>query len=74
MIGKLSYDEISKMTRSLQSSAQGIRTVVNKYSNELSEIFEFCDSLDAYVRFLDSYIEIYRDSDEALQYMIEKNK
>lgn len=75
MIGSLSYEEMSNLANSLATSSSKIREVIGKYnSDKLNKIIDFCDTIDAYARFLTSYVELYQDSDEALKFMIEKNK
>lgn len=75
MIGSISYNEIITLAKGLQSSSANIKNIVsNSNAPELSDINGFCDSIDSYVRFLITYIELYQDSDQALKYMIEKNK
>lgn len=75
MIGNLSYDEMLQLAKSLEKSSFNIKEVMKKYnSDQISEIYDFCDSIDAYSRFLTTYVELYQDSDEALEFMIEKNK
>lgn len=74
MLGSLSYDEIKKLSGSLSNSSNNIRQIVTKYNDELTDVVDFCNSLDAYAKFIDSSINLNKDADEALKYMIEKNK
>lgn len=74
MIGDLSYEEMKKASESLSSSSQIIRSIVEKYNPDLNSITDFCDSLDRYAKFLETSVQLYQDSDEALETMIEKNK
>lgn len=74
MIGDLSYEEMKKVSESLSSSSQIIRSIVEKYNPDLNSITDFCDSLDRYTKFLETSVQLYQDSDEALETMIEKNK
>lgn len=75
MIGNLSYQEMLSLVRKLEDSSSKIREVISKYrKDQLNEIYNFCDTVDTYSRFLTTYIELYQDSDEALKFMIEKNK
>lgn len=75
MIGNLSYQEMMQLVKILENSSSTIREVIVKYNkDQLNEIYNFCDTIDAYSRFLTAYIELYQDSDEALKFMIEKNK
>lgn len=73
MLGSLSYDEVKKLSDSLSNSSSNIRQICSKY-DELVDIGDFCNSLDAYTKFIDSSINLNKDADEALKYMIEKNK
>lgn len=73
MIGNLNYDEMKNYSDKLLSSSQIIRTIAEKYE-DLESILDFCNSIDAYSKFLDSSVNLYRDSDEALKTMKEKNK
>lgn len=75
MIGDLSYQEMLSLVKRLENSSSKIREVISKYSkDQLNEIYNFCDTVDAYSRFLTTYVELYQDSDEALKFMVEKNK
>lgn len=74
MLGSLSYDEAKKLSDSLSNSSNNIRQIVTKYNDELADVVDFCNSLDAYEKFIDSSINLNKDADEALKYMIEKNK
>lgn len=75
MIGLLTYEEIADLTNSIAKSSNNIREIINKYNSDcLFQINGFCDSVDAYTRFLTTNIELYQDSEKALKFMIEKNK
>ncbi len=75
MIGSISYDDMLKFAASLENSSKNIRQVIEKYTSEkVTRVGEFCDCIDTYIRFINSYIQLYKDSDEALKYIIEKNK
>ena len=74
MLGSLSYDEIKKLSDSLSNSSNNIREIVTKNNDELADVVDFCNCLDAYAKFIDSSINLNKDADEALKYMIEKNK
>lgn len=74
MIGDISYEEMKKIGKTLSSSSQLIRTIVLKYDPDLNSIADFCNCLDRYVRFLETSVELYQDSDLALKKMMEKNK
>ncbi len=75
MIGTISYEEMANLATDLSKSSITIRQIMEKYNpDQVGQIYDFCDTLDAYSRFLLSYVELYKDSDEALKYMIEKNK
>ena len=75
MIGSISYDDVLKLAVSLENSSKVIRNIVENYtSDKVTKVNEFCDSIDTYARFINSYVQLYKDSDEALKYIIEKNK
>lgn len=74
MIGEMSYEEMKKAATELSSSSQVIRLIVEKYDPDLNSVIDFCNSLDGYVNFLQTSVQLYQDSDEALKTMIEKNK
>lgn len=74
MLGSISYDEAKNLSDSLLNSSSTIRKIADKYSEDLSGVLEFCNSLDSYAKFIDSSITLNKDADEALLYMIEKNK
>ena len=75
MIGSLSYEEFMKYADSLKGSSNNLKNVIKKYeSYGIDRVLEFCDSIDLYSRYLSSTVQLYRDSDEALKTIIEKNK
>ncbi len=75
MIGSLTYEEMLKLSEDLAKSSESIRSIINKYdSDSIKNVVGFCDSIDSYSRFLNSSVELFKDSDEALKVMIEKNK
>ena len=68
MIGSISYDDMLKFAASLENSSKNVRQIIGKYTSEkVIRVSEFCDCIDTYIR-------LYKDSDEALKYIIEKNK
>ncbi len=74
MLGSLKYEELLELSNSISTSSKNIRTIIEKYGGDLSEVLNFCDSLDSYSKFIDSSINLNKDADQALQFMIEKNK
>lgn len=74
MIGKLVYDDMLTLTNELNRASNSIKSLIEEDSSNDNNIKKFCEEVDAYVRFLTSSVELYRDSDEALKLMIEKNK
>ena len=74
MLGTLSYEEMIELSKSLSESSKSIRTIIENYGDDLSNVIEFCDSIDSYSKFIDSNVSLNKDADQALQYMIEKNK
>ncbi len=74
MIGKLSYEDMLKLANELNKTSSSIRSLIEEDSSNINNIQKFCDEVDSYVRFLTSSVELYRDSDEALKLMVEKNK
>lgn len=74
MLGSLKYDEIQELSKSLSNSSKNIRAIIEKYGDNLISVIEFCDSLDSYSNFIDNNISLNKDADQALKYMIEKNK
>lgn len=74
MIEKLTYDEVLAFSKKLNSSSKTIREIMNHYEEDLKEIEDFCDSLDTYISFLDSSVNLYKDSDKALEFIMNKNK
>lgn len=73
MIGKLSYDDMITLINELNRSSNSIKSLIDE-NNSDNNIKKFCEEVDTYIRFLTSSVELYRDSDEALKLMIEKNK
>ena len=74
MLGTLSYEEMIELSKSLSESSKSIRTIIENYGDDLSNVIEFCDSIDSYSKFIDSNVSLNKDADQALQYMIEKNR
>lgn len=75
MIGNLSYNDMLKLANELEKSSNNIKSLISeKQNNNTNNIKKFCEELDSYVRFLTSSIQLYKDSDDALKLMIEKNK
>ena len=75
MIGNLSYNDMLKLANELEKSSNNIKSIISeKQNNNINNIKKFCEELDSYVRFLTSSIQLYKDSDDALKLMIEKNK
>ena len=75
MTGNLSYNDMLKLANELEKSSNNIKSLISeKQNNNINNIKKFCEELDSYVRFLTSSIQLYKDSDDALKLMIEKNK
>lgn len=75
MIGSLSFEEFIKYAESLKVSSDNLRKLLKKYeSYGVDRVLEFCDTIDSYSRYLSSTVQLYKDSDEALKTIIEKNK
>ncbi len=74
MIGGLSYDDMLKLVNELNRASNSIKSLIEDKDSNVNNIKKFCEEVDVYVRFLTSSVELYRDSDEALKLMIEKNK
>ena len=74
MLGSLSYEELLKQAESIANSSNNIREIVTQYGEDLSDVISFCNSLDSYVKYIESSVTLNKDADLALQYMIEKNK
>lgn len=73
MIGKLSYSDMLKLANELERLSNSIKSLIDEKQND-NIIKKFCEELDSYIRFLTSSIQLYKDSDDALKLMIEKNK
>lgn len=73
MIGNLSYDDMLKLANELEELSNSIKSLINEKQND-NIIKKFCEELDSYIRFLTSSIQLYKDSDDALKLMVEKNK
>ena len=73
MIGKLSYSDMLKLANELERLSNYIKSLIDEKQN-YNIIKKFCEELDSYIRFLTSSIQLYKDSDDALKLMIEKNK
>lgn len=69
MIGKLSYDEMLTIANRLNKASNNIKLNVDD-----EDIKKFLGELDTYIRFLLSTIQLYKDSDEALKLIMQKNK
>lgn len=73
MIGNLSYGDMLKLANELEELSNSIKSLINEKQND-NIIKKFCEELDSYIRFLTSSIQLYKDSDDALKLMVEKNK
>lgn len=75
MIGKIEYTDMDAYIKSLVVSTNNIRQLLKNYSSsDFSRINEFCDTIDSYSRYLTSTVQLLKDSDLALQTIIERNK
>ena len=74
MLGSLSYEELLQLANSISNSSNSIREISSRYGENLTDVISFCDSLDSYVKYIESSITLNKDADKALEYMIEKNK
>ncbi len=72
MIGEFNYDELKKLSESLSSSSKIIREITQKYDDNLENVTSFCSSLDSYTNFLDNSINLYQDSEAALENIVKK--
>ena len=74
MLGSLKYEELLERAKSIAISSNNIRTIVERYGESMEEVIKFCDCLDSYSKFIDSSVSLNKDADQALVFMIEKNK
>lgn len=72
MIEEFSYDELKKLSKSLENSSKNIRGIIEKHPDKMNSISEFCSSVDSYVNFIESSIVLYQDSEKALENIIKK--
>lgn len=75
MIGSIKYEDMENYSTVLLDSSKMIKEIVGKYNiDDFSAVVDFCDKIESYSRFLSSSVDLFKDSDLALQSMIEKNK
>lgn len=72
MIEEFSYDQLKKLSESLATSSKNIRNIIEKHSDKMSNISDFCSSIDSYVNFIESSIVLYQDSEKALENIMKK--
>lgn len=64
MVGKLTYDQVLEMAKSLREQVEVIeRLLVNR---DLPELHDFTATVEGYSKFLENSVEINKDADEAL--------
>ncbi len=65
MIGQLKYEDILKVSKTLDSCINDINTIKDKVkSNDLSD---FISTVEAYSKYLETLVELNVDADKALQ-------
>ncbi len=74
MIEEFSYEELKKLSESLSTSSKKIREIIEKHSDKMNNISDFCSSVDSYVNFIESSIILYQDSERALENIMKKEE
>ena len=71
MVGKLTYDQVLEIAKSLREQVDVIeKLLVNR---DLRELHDFTATVEGYAKFLENSVEINKDADEALA-MLKKMK
>lgn len=64
MVGKLTYDQVLEIAKSLREQVDVIeKLLVNR---DLPELHDFTATVEGYAKFLENSVEINKDADEAL--------
>jgi hypothetical protein len=70
MIGKLSYNEVSAISKELQKQAEIIDKLAEAHN--IPELQDFVATVEGYSKFLETTIAMNKDADEALKELKEK--
>lgn len=72
MIDKLSYEEVLNISKELQIQVENISKLAEEQN--LSELKDFCATVEGYSKFLENTVEINKDADKALSYLASQLK
>ena len=72
MIEKMSYDQVLAISKDLNAQAQVINQLLE--NREIPELKDFTATVEGYSKFLENYVQINRDADEALKELIAAKK
>lgn len=70
MIGKISYEEVTKLQEILNINIQELKQIL---TNNNLQITDFISKVESYSKYLSTLIEINKDADEALKDLIGTN-
>lgn len=68
MIGNLTYDQVADIANQLKDCVETLTNLVENKSSE--ELQNFVSSVDRYVKYLETTIELYKDADKAISELV----
>lgn len=64
MVGKLTYDQVLEIAKSLREQVDVIEKLL--INRDLPELNDFTATVEGYAKFLENSVEINKDADQAL--------
>ncbi len=68
MIDKLTYDEILEASRILKENSDIIDSLIK--NKNLNDLEDFVSTVEGYSKYLETVVEINKDADLALQFLV----
>lgn len=72
MIDKLTYDEILEASRILKENSDIIDSLIE--NKNLNDLEDFVSTVEGYSKYLETVVEINKDADLALQFLVTQKK
>ncbi len=72
MIDKLTYDEILEASRILKENSDIIDSLIK--NKNLNDLEDFVSTVEGYSKYLETVVEINKDADLALQFLVTQKK
>lgn len=64
MIGTMTYEQVEEITKELESSAEFVKSYIK--DKNIVELEDFVSTVEGYVKFLRTMIELNQDADKEL--------